>query len=251
MADHGQALRDPIGRFHRTFETMFTLVFGTRDQAVAKARALHARHAAIRGVLPGGAAYRANQAAALRFVWASLADTALRVEERLGGPLPAPRRAAYWRDSRRLAALFGLAPAAVPGDGVEFDMYWREALGGDLLTVTPAGRRIAAALMAGAGRRWLAWPGWYRALTAELLPERLAAGFGLMPADPARSVTAWRRTAWLRDQLPAMLRLVAPRLEADARLRGQPPGPLVRLLNRVWIGRSCLPGPGADAGLTG
>lgn len=253
VADHGHALRDPVGRFHRTFDTMFTLVFGTRDQALAKARALHARHAGIQGVLPGGAAYRANQAAALRFVWASLADTALRVEERLGGPLPASRRADYWRDSQRLAALFGLADAAVPGNEAGFDAYWQIALDGDLLAVTPPGRAIATALMAGAGRRWLAWPGWYRALTAWLLPERLALGFGLArgPAELASADKAWRRAARLRGRLPAVLRLVAPRLEAEARLCGRPPGLTVRLLNRVWIGRFRLADSGADAGLTG
>ena len=246
VAEHGQALRDPIGRFHRTFETMFTLVFGTRDQALAKARALHARHAGIQGTLPGGTAYRANQIAALRFVWASLADTGLLVEERLGGPLPAARLADYWRDSRRLAGLFGLGADAVPGDGPRFELYWQDALAGDLLHVTPPAREIAAALMDGAGRRWLAWPGWYRTLTALLLPERLATGFGLArgPAEQAKAAAAWRRAAWVRRRLPDLLRQVAPRQEADARLRGRPPGPAVQLLNRVWIGRLRLSGPG-------
>lgn len=242
VADHGYALRDPIGRFHRTFETMFTLVFGTQSQALAKARALHARHAAIQGRLAGGEAYRANQSAALRFVWASLADTGLLVEERLGGTLPAARREEYWRDNRRLAALFGLTPDAVPGDGAGFQRHWQDMLAGDGLEVTAPARQIASALMAGAGRRWLAWPRWYGALTALLLPERLAAGFGLRQGPDERVLAdrAWRRAAQLLSHLPPLLRQVAPRLEADARLAGRRPGPAVRLLNRLWIGRPIL-----------
>src|SRR5215211_482292 len=49
VAEHSWTLRDPIGRFHRTFAIMFTLVFGSLDEALAAARRLHRRHAAVRG----------------------------------------------------------------------------------------------------------------------------------------------------------------------------------------------------------
>src|SRR5215207_10533073 len=41
IAEHSTTLADPIGRFHRTFAIMFTLVFGSLDQACAVARRLH------------------------------------------------------------------------------------------------------------------------------------------------------------------------------------------------------------------
>jgi uncharacterized protein (DUF2236 family) len=41
ITDHSTTLTDPIRRFHRTFDLMFTLVFGTLDQACAAARWLH------------------------------------------------------------------------------------------------------------------------------------------------------------------------------------------------------------------
>jgi uncharacterized protein (DUF2236 family) len=239
VAEHGKALLDPLGRFHRTFETMFTLVFGTQGQALAKARALHLRHARIAGRLPSGEAYRANQEGALRFVWASLADTALRVQEAV-----AARRDAYWRDNRRLAALFGLAPESLPADGAACARAWAEMLGDGRLMVTKEGYRIAAGLMAGAGRRWLAWPRWYRDLTATLLPAPLASGFGLSQGsgEQAAAARAWARARRFRAGLPTPLRLVAPRLEADARLAGRAPGPVIRTLNRLWIGRPTLAG---------
>ena len=36
IAEHSRTLADPIGRFHRTFNITFTLVFGTLDQALIR-----------------------------------------------------------------------------------------------------------------------------------------------------------------------------------------------------------------------
>src|ERR1700726_240271 len=44
IAEHSRTLADPIGRFHRTFNTVFTMGFGTLDSALAAARRLHRRH---------------------------------------------------------------------------------------------------------------------------------------------------------------------------------------------------------------
>ena len=49
IAQHSRSLTDPVGRFHRTFSTVFTMVFGTTGQALAAARRLHRRHTAIGG----------------------------------------------------------------------------------------------------------------------------------------------------------------------------------------------------------
>src|SRR5271165_1065089 len=71
IAEHSRTLADPIGRFHRTFNAMFTIVFGTTEQALAAARRLHRRHSRITGMLPeaagpspAGARYQANDVAA-------------------------------------------------------------------------------------------------------------------------------------------------------------------------------------------
>ena len=85
IAQHSRTLADPIGRFHRTFNFVFTMVFGTTGQALAAARALHRRHDGIAGVLtesvgafPAGSSYRANDVAALRWVYATLTDSCAR-----------------------------------------------------------------------------------------------------------------------------------------------------------------------------
>jgi uncharacterized protein (DUF2236 family) len=51
IAEHSSTLVDLVGRFHRTFEIVFTLAFGSLDQVLAASRRLHRRHAAIAGTM--------------------------------------------------------------------------------------------------------------------------------------------------------------------------------------------------------
>src|SRR5580698_1983224 len=52
IAEHSRTLNDPIGRFQQAFRVMFTMVFGTVEQACQAAQRLHRRHQTIRGTLP-------------------------------------------------------------------------------------------------------------------------------------------------------------------------------------------------------
>src|SRR6516165_3232630 len=111
IAEHSRTLTDPIGRFQRTFNVMFTMVFGTTEQALAAARRLHQRHAGISGRLTvalgpfaAGSRYQANDAAALYWVHATLIDTALIAYELVCPPLAAAERERYWGEARLFAA---------------------------------------------------------------------------------------------------------------------------------------------------
>src|SRR4029453_15542064 len=84
VEQHSDTFANPIGRFHRTFSTVFTMVFGSLDQSPDAAPPPHRRHAAIRGTLPSeagpfpaGSSYRANEISALNWVHATLWETAL------------------------------------------------------------------------------------------------------------------------------------------------------------------------------
>jgi len=79
ILDHSQALADPVGRFHRTFNPVFTIVFGALDQALTAARRLHRRHAGIQGRLPQNSQYWASEPSALYWVHATLVDIMLAV----------------------------------------------------------------------------------------------------------------------------------------------------------------------------
>ena len=249
IAEHSDAGADPIGRFHRTFGVVYAMTFGSLDRALAAARALHARHETVTGTMaapagpfPGGSAYRANEIAALRWVFATLIDTALLAYATV---LPAPsarERERYYDDSRLFAALFGLDPADLPADWAAFAAYNEAMARSDILTVSAVARDIARQLLFGKVGP-LPVPRWYRAVTAAMLPQRLRDGFDL-PFDQRERKRAARAIARIRrlyPLMPARLRYVAPYHEAMARLSGRARGDtLTRLLNRFWIGRPSL-----------
>ena len=250
IAQHSRSLADPIGRFHRTFGVVFTMVFGTTDEAIAAARRLYHRHAAISGYLaesagafPVGTAYKADDVAALRWVFATLVDSAVAAFELVNPPLSPTEREGYYRECRLFAAFFGIPQSALPQSWPAFSDYVEETVGSHTLAVTSAAREIAQALFEGAGTR-LRSPGWYRALTTSLLPDRLRDDFGLR-YGPSEQRAVRRALALLRFLYPRIsdqLRYVAPYHEAGARLAGRRPGALNRGLNRFWIGRDSMAG---------
>jgi hypothetical protein len=153
------------------------------------------------------------------------------------------------RSSEMASGEASLSPTAANADPMANDppalaAYVDEMLDSDTLAVSSAARAIATELLAGAGT-WRRAPFWYRALTASLLPERLRAGFTL-PYGPVERRGASRALTLLRlvyPRIPPWLRYVAPYHEARGRLDGRRrPGPLTRLLNLLWIGRSSIAG---------
>ena len=250
IAQHSRVLADPIGRFHGTFNLMFTMVFGTTEQALAAARRLHGRHARISGTLAeaagpfaAGSRYRANEIDALRWVHATLIDTALVAHELIHPPLSAADRERYWAEARVFAALFGIPQDALPLSWVDFVCYNENMWRSDVLTVSDEARKIAGAVLSGAGTRFPT-PSRFRAFTARLLPARLRDDFGL-PYGVAESRRTDRVLTVIRRVYPRMpncLRHVGPYQEACARLAGQPPRAMIRLLNRLWIGQTSMAG---------
>lgn len=246
IAEHSNTFADPIGRFHRTFDIVFAMVFGSLDRAMLSSRQLHRRHAMITGLMPetvgpfaAGSRYCANDIPSLRWVHATLVETASMAHDLALPPLSAEERERYWSESRTFGALFGLTGDDLPADWSGFSAYTAAMAQSDTLTVSPAAREIAAQIFGGA-RPWLRPPRWYRALTASLLPERLRAGFGfeLDERDTRAADNALRWIKRVYPKLPDRLRYVGPYQEAQARLRGElHPDWMIRCLNRAWIGR--------------
>jgi uncharacterized protein (DUF2236 family) len=249
IAEHSLSLADPIGRFHRTFGTVFTMVFGTVDQALAAARRLHRRHAGITGRLTeeagcfaAGSPYAANDRAALAWVHATLVDTALRAWDLVLPPLTAAEREQYYAETRQFGRLFGIPPEDGPSCWADFAAYVDAMIASETLCVSDAARDIARLLLSGDGT-WLRVPTWYRAVTAMLLPPRLRAAFGFAYGESeqrrAQCALAWLRRAY--PLLPGSLRCVGPYQEAARRLAGRPPGAAAALANRFWIGAIKMP----------
>ena len=246
IAEHSRTLADPIGRFHRTFDIVFAMVFGSLDRALLSSRQLHRRHSMIVGEMSetvgpfaAGSRYCANDIPSLRWVHATLVETALMAHDLVLPRLSAAERERYWAESRMFGTLFGLRADDLPADWSGFAAYTAAMAQSETLTVSPAAREIATQIFNGA-RPWLRPPRWYRALTASLLPERLRAGFGF-ELDERDIRAADNAMKWIRrvyPRLPDRLRYVGPYQEAQARLRGElQPDWITRCLNRAWIGR--------------
>jgi uncharacterized protein (DUF2236 family) len=256
VADQSKVFADPVGRFHRTFSVTFTMVFGSLEQALGTARRLYQRHEAVTGALPqsagpfaAGSLYRANEADALRWVHATLVETALLAHDLVMPKLSDSERERYWSEARLYAALFGIPPDELPSSWETFLVYNETIAASDVLTVSRPARDIAQQIFSGqvTGVRP---PLWYRALTAQLLPERLREAFAL-PFGEAERRSAARAVRWMRrvyPSLPRRLRTVGPCQEAEERLAGRErPSIATRGLNRLWIGQPSMGRPSGVA----
>lgn len=249
LEQHSSLLAQPIARFHNTFRIVFTMVFGTLDQALRAARHLYKLHTGIRGEMTEevaayerGSHYEANEIAALRWVYATLVESAVLAYECALPPLTPQEREAYYAESKILAGMFGIPMAAMPADWDAFTAYNREMAVSDSLGVSRIARSMAHNILSGAGS-WIHPPRWYRALTASWLPERFRDEFALefRAADQCAAERASRRLPKIYRRLPSPIRFVGPWQEARARLNLAGVGAMSRLSNRFWIGQPRLP----------
>ena len=249
LAEHSSLMNRPIARFHNTFRVVFTMIFGSLDQALAAARHLYSLHTQIRGQLTTdvarwrrGSHYEANEIAALRWVFATLVESAVLAFECALGPLAAAEREQYYAECITLAALFGLPKAALPANWKAFAAYNREMRESDELGVSDSARVMAHNLLDGAGS-WIRPPRWYRALTTEWLPDRFRQEFAV-DFGPSERQAAARARVWLPrfyKKLPQTVRFTGPWREAQARMAGRRVGLLTRSSNRFWVGQPLLP----------
>ncbi len=208
VAEHSDFRADPFGRLRRTLQAMTTIAFRDRASALAAARAVERAHRRVRGRLHedagrfrAGTPYDGRDPQSMRWVWATLVDTALAVYERFVSRLDPAAREAYYGEQCSLARVLGVPPELVPSSHADFQAYFDDMLAGDAIAVTDTARQIAAAVLETPrdvpGGRLM------RLFTAALLPARLRAAFGLAYDDEmagelaglARSVRALRRPA--------------------------------------------------------
>ena len=226
------------------------MVFGTLDQSMSTARRLHRRHPGIKGQLscaagpfPAGSFYCANAIPALRWVYATLIETALVAYELVLPPLTPQQRERYYRESLLFAALFGIPKESLSPDWTAFSDYFLATVQSDTLSVSDRARTVARRLLTGADLS-LPVPASYQDLTVALLPQPVRERFKFRyRAAEQRDIN--RRVALLRQLyplLPARLRYVGPYQEAEQRLAGRlTPDFVTQMCNRFWIGRTQLP----------
>jgi uncharacterized protein (DUF2236 family) len=218
VAAHSDFRSDPFGRLQRTLEAMSTLVFRERGAALAAARAVERAHlrvtgslAAEAGAYAAGTAYRGRDPELMRWVWATLLDTALVVYQRFVAPLSAEALASYHLEQAALARVLGVPAALVPDRPESFQEYMLETLEGGTLFVTAEAREIAQAVLTTPAGPWGEMA---RLLAVGLLPERLRSGFEL-PWDAAQEA-ALRA---LEERVRSSRSAAAGPLDADRQAR--------------------------------
>jgi uncharacterized protein (DUF2236 family) len=249
LDQHSSVMQKPIKRFHNTFRIVFTMIFGTAGQAFRAARSLYELHTKITGDLPDavagyakGSRYEALQIPALRWVYATLIESAVIAYDCVMPPLTGEERAIYYAESKILAGLFGLPVESLPEDWASFESYVAEICASDALGVSERAREMGRGIMTGAGS-WIPIPRWYRALTAEWMPQRFREEFGLAFGDGEQRAAQDARR-WLPriyPTLPDAARFVGPYQEAQARLQQRNPGFVEKRSNVFWIGQKRMP----------
>ena len=213
--EHSSFQQSPFDRLRRTMSAIWSVVFAQRDQARSALEKLDNVHAKVRGAVPSdepsfaGMPYDAMDQELLLWVHATLIDSAMIAYDLFVAPMTAPVRNAYYDDSKKLAALFGVEKESVPPSLAEFEMYMNRMIAGDTIVVGPTARRLAHDVLY--ARPWIFKIGpLFRLVTAGLLPETLRDGYGLgWSAERGKMLTTFAKAVrTVRPFVPAPIRVV-------------------------------------------
>lgn len=242
---HSHTRTDPVGRFTRTFDHVFAMVFGDLDHALESARRVHALHRTIRGAIgedvgrfARGDRYHANDERALLWVHATLIDSALRVFELLIRPLSPLEREAYYAEAKLFGYLFGIPDEVQPATFTDFERYYADMIASDVIAVGEPAATMRRFLLAPPTPLHVPGVKWFEAFTAGLLPPKLREQFGFRWGRTERALF-YRSIPMLRAAhrvTPGRLKYFPAYVEAKRRLAGQhPPDYVGRWLERAAL----------------
>jgi uncharacterized protein (DUF2236 family) len=143
---HTSAHDDVWGRLARTAEYVSVTTFGSTTDAMLAASRVRAIHARVRGTLPTGVDYTADDPQLLAWVHCCLVASFLEVLTRGGVALTGAQQDAYVAEQVKAAMLVGLEPDEVPHDRAGLQDYFRVIK--PALECIPAARRAAVELVA-------------------------------------------------------------------------------------------------------
>ena len=216
VAQHSRFQANPLGRLYRTMSAMWSIVFDEKSQARAALGQVATIHKRVHGIVPPGepsyacAAYEAADQELLLWVHATLIDSAMVAYDLFVAPLSAAEREEYYRDSKRLAALFGIQEKTLPPSLPAFDSYMIYTVASETIAVGPGARRLAREILY--PRPWILKPAGpvFRLVTAGLLPEKLRDAYGLKwhPQREKRLALAAGAIRLFLPWVPSPLRIV-------------------------------------------
>ena len=200
----------PWRRLARTMHALYTIVFGTEEDAARVAAATRRVHARVPGAFDPDAQM---------WVHATLVDTGLAMYETFVGRLDASERRAFYVEMKAVADAFGVPPGVIPRRFSDFQSYFRAAL--DELAVGDDARAVARTVLAPPIPRGLG-PAVHAAnlVTVGLLPAPVRDAYGLRWTR-AHSLALRVHARSVRTVLPAtptLIRAIAPERTIPTRL---------------------------------
>jgi len=238
-----------MARTRRTVYATHALVFGDLSMSVEVGGRIFQIHERVSGSISArssegraGARYRANDPAALQWVFATLVQGALTTYEAAVEPLDRDERARFYEESKRWGAVVGLSPEQLPPDWESFERYFEGMVEG-ALELGDMARDILRVLFGPPYMRGVA------RLCAGLLPERWRSAVGLpWDADAKRAYELALGTLRGARYLPPALRYVPAWHQAAARIeaaRGEGVSKTTRIVQaldeRGWIPAGLAP----------
>lgn len=219
VSAHSDYRENPWRRLEGTMSSVWTAVFGTREEADRVGARVQSMHKRVHGrtprrlgPFPAGTAYSASDPELLMWVHATLVETTLTVYESWVRPLTDRERTSYYEEMKVLAEIFGTPSSVIPATLDDFRAYMRERLESEEICATATARDIAGSVLNPPLPMPLR-PAWrvVGLVTAGLLPPKLRRQYGF-GWDPPRRLAFAASREWVRrvamPLLPDMIRAV-------------------------------------------
>jgi uncharacterized protein (DUF2236 family) len=249
--EHSNTRHDPIGRGQRTFRAVFSIVYGSLEQAQKEARRVNRVHTRIKGTLevnkgafPEGSKYMANEAHSMLWVHATLWETQILMYELFVGKLSDQQKQQYYQETKLFAYMFGVPEDILPPNWHEFLEYNQKIWESDILHVNAATLELFGFLFKPQHPALTAPMNWMSLVTAATLPEPLREAFGI--AYTEKDKKKFERNVKIISRLepitPKILRYGPNYLEANRRIKGLEPAWLTKKMNKLIMGQEVLVG---------
>jgi uncharacterized protein (DUF2236 family) len=220
VADHSDFRSDPLGRLRRTLETMYTIVFGTVEEAEAAAEGVASVHRKVFGTASDGRSYSAQDPHLQLWVHATLVDSSVRVYEMFVAPLDTDEIADYYEETQVVGRLFGIPEEFLPSTYAELMQWMDDMMASGEVFVTELARELAEPILRPLRIVPRAFSERSALITPALLPEPIRTGYGLKLGWPRNALVAagGRAGRLLVPRLPGILRNHPAAREAERRI---------------------------------
>jgi uncharacterized protein (DUF2236 family) len=147
IVDHSRYRDDPWRRLARTMTALYTIVFGTREQADRMGAIVRTVHRRVRGDRDG-CTYSAADPDLMLWVHSTLVDTGLAMYETYVGRVEQGVAEEFYEQMKTVATVFGAPPDVHPPTLDDFRAYQREMIASGTVRVGADAREVARSVLA-------------------------------------------------------------------------------------------------------